>query len=150
MIPGPLHAGWLGPASLVALFGLLTAGWLAWPAGVPALYAAPAAQAQPSPLPRPTATPAPVAPPDEQLQAAQLRKTREEIRLIGEQIDRLRQQQEIDSQVWRAPAAAVAAFGPTMVGLGLLYLLARALSHWLGGDRARAEPAEVEDDEEEI
>jgi hypothetical protein len=58
----------------------------------------------------------------------------------------MRQQEDIDSQAWRAPAAAVASFGPTLVGLGLLYLLARAISRWRPAEPAAAEPLDDEDD----
>ena len=148
MIPGSQHAGRLGGAWLTVTFGLLAVAGLAQPLDAPALQAAPAAQAQPSPLPRPTPTPEPTASPEERGQALQVQKTRDEIRLIREQIAQLRQEQEIAGQAWRAPAAAVASFGPTLVGLGLLYLLARALSRWLPADRDHDSADEDSDDEE--
>jgi hypothetical protein len=114
----------------------------------PSLAAAPGAQAQSreSPTPRFTATPRPTQTADEERAELEQRKLTREIRLLDGQIDRMRQQEDIDSQAWRAPAAAVASFGPTLVGLGLLYLLARAISRWRPAEPLAAEPLDDEDD----
>lgn len=141
------------PASLLALLllsPLLVAwGWLAGPFAVEPVAAAPALQAQPTPSPRPAASPTPTRPPEQQLLDLQVRKVNEELRLIDAQRDRLRQEEATDKQAWRASADFVAAFGPTLVGLGLLYLLARALAHFLPPAPARSEPADEEEDQEE-
>ena len=81
------------------------------------------------------------------MQDLQRRKLNREIGLIETQVERLRQERDIEGQAWRAPAAAVASFGPTLVGLGLLYLLARALSHWLRAGPATSDPLDEEDEE---
>jgi hypothetical protein len=129
---------------------LFLACWLASSLLTPESAAQPSAQSQPSPAPRVTATPAPTQTADEQLQELQRRKLNREIRLLDEQFDRVKQEQDIDGQAWRAPAAAVAAFGPTLVGLGFLYLAARALLHWLPRPERRPAAAEAEDDEDDF
>src|SRR5688572_17995038 len=135
-------------AGVVLLTGLLLAALRG-----PSVAAAPVAQVQPpeSPTPRSAATPqpspTPTRTPAEELAELEQRKLTYEIRLLDSQIDRMRQQEGIDSQAWRAPAAAIALLGPTLVGLGLLFLLARALSHWLPARPADAESLDDEDEE---
>jgi hypothetical protein len=134
--------------------GLALAGLLSLPLVEAPLSAAPAAQSQPSPQPslqqRPT--PGPTKSPEQQLQELQIEKTNREISLLREQRDMLGHQQEIDSQIWRAPAAFIRDVGPVVIGLGLLYLLARALSHFLppAPPRPASLSAEEEDDDEDL
>ena len=150
----PRHGRAQPTSSLLVAAGviLLTALLLAALSG-PSVAAAPVAQVQPaaSPTPRSAATPrpspTPTQTPNEELAELEQRKLTREIRLLDIQIDRMRQQEAIDSQAWRAPATAIASFGPTLVGLGLLYLLARALSHWLPARPADAESLDDEDEE---
>ena len=127
-------APWLGLTLISTV--LASATWLAWPVVESPLEAAPAGQVPPSPTPRRAPTPTPSA---EQVQ----------IRLMEIQQQRLRQERDIDQQIWRAPAEAVASFGPTLVGIGLLYLLARALRRLLPPEPAAAEPSPDEREEEE-
>lgn len=147
----PSRHGLAQPASslLVAAGVVLLTALLLAALGGPSAAAAPVAQVQPqeSPTPRSAATPRPTQTPADELAELQQRKLNREIRLLEVQIDRLRQQEDIDDQAWRAPAAAVASFGPTLVGLGLLYLLARAISHWLPAGPAAAGPLDDEDEE---
>ena len=149
MPPEHRRASWRGLA-LVAT-SLAAAGWLAGPLAEIPLAASPAAQVTPAPSPRTSASPTPTTSrsPEEQIRELEARKLITETRMLDAQNDRLRQEQELDRQVWRAPAAAVASFGPTLVGLGLLYLLARALSRLLPPAPEKAEPADQLDEEDE-
>ena len=121
---------------------LAGAAWLTEPLAETRLQAAPAAQAQGSPVPRqPTPT-----------RSAEDEKLKNEADLLYEQRKRLEQQRDIDNQVWRAPAEAVATVGPTLVGLGFLLLASRALAHFLPPRPERPRPAEgeIEEDEEDL
>ena len=135
----------------LALLALsLVAGlWLSEPLTAGAIEAAPAAQAQASPTPR---QPRPTRTPEEELRELEKRKLELENGLLFEQRKRLEQQRDIDLQGWRAPAEAIATVGPTLVGLGLLMLASRALSHFLPPRPAspRAAPTEADEDEEEF
>lgn len=130
--------------------GLAAAAWVAEPLAQAAFGATTLAQVQPTPSTKPVASPTPTRTPEQQFQDQQLRKLQNEVRMLDAQHDRLRQEEAVDKQAWRAPAAAVAAFGPTLVGLWLLYLLARALSHWLPPAPEKPSPPPEEEEEEDL
>lgn len=125
--------------SLLLVAGLAAGTWLAEPFGPARIEAAPAAQAQGSPTPR---QPQPT-------RSLEDERLRNEADLLFEQRKRIEQQRDSDSQPWRAPAEAVAAFGPTLVGLGFLALAWRALNHVLPPRPERPRPAEGESSEED-
>ena len=134
--------GRLGLALLVV--GLVLAGCSAVD-----VAAAPAVQAQASPIPRPTLKPTMTD--DEKLASLQRDKLDREIALLDSQQNRLKQEQVTDSQAWRAPTAFIAAVGPTLVGLAVVYQLSRALRRWRPGDAPRPGPLEeTVDDEAEL
>jgi hypothetical protein len=142
----PLAGISLALAALVLLVGPL--------AEAPA-SAEPAAQAQPSPSPRPraTATPIPTLTAEQKvlveqkIQDLQRQKLEAELNWLERQEERLKQQRDIDRQAWRAPAGAIASFGPTLIGLGLLYLLARALNYWIPPQPASQAAGDEEEEE---
>ena len=140
----------LGRGVLVLVAGgLLMGGWVAAPLDGRAVQAAPIAQAQPKPSPSPDGERRREARPTPGTDELELRRLRQEVDLLDLQKDRLRQQMAIDEQPWRAPADAVAKVGPTLVGLGLLYLLARALAHWLPARPAEERAGEPYDEDED-
>lgn len=112
--------------------------WVGEPLGTERLEAAPAAQASPAATRQPSPT-----------RSLEDERLRNEIDLLFEQRKQIERQRDTDAQPWRAPAEAVAAFGPTLVGLGLLALAWRALSHFLPPRPERPRPAEAEVFEED-
>ena len=77
---------------------------------------------------------------EQRLQDLQREKMEAEISLVKLQEQRVRQERDIAGQTWRAVADAMGAFGPTLVGIGLLFQVRRALNHWIPPDPARAKP----------
>lgn len=137
-------------AVLVALV-LAGIGWALQPLAEAPASAEPVAQAQPTTRARPTHTPVPTLTAEQKerkIQDLQQQKLETEISLLERQDERLKLQRDTEKQAWRAPAEVIAAIGPTLVGLGLLYLLARALNYWIPPEPARE--TAPDDEEEEL
>jgi hypothetical protein len=129
---------------VLAAAGLL--GTLAWPilrstGSSASERAALRSQAQPEPAPVRTPGPRP-------LEEREREKINEEIRVLELQQQRIKQEIDIANQAWRAPAEAIAALGPTLVGLALATLLARALTHWMLARAAQSRDTTEEERED--
>jgi hypothetical protein len=138
--PPRRHRAAIGLSLLAAI--LATAFWLGEPLGPTTLDAAPAAQAQPAGTRGPQPT-----------RSLEDERLKNESDLLYEQRKKLERERDTAMQPWRAPAEAVAAFGPTLVGLGFLALAWRALNHFLPPRPERPRPAEAEaaeDDEDDL
>jgi hypothetical protein len=134
------------PSVVLLIVSLAVTGWLA--SAGSALGALPAAQAQAAPTPT-AEEGSPIS--TMTIEELQRRKLREELTLLDIQQNRLRQEIELDRQLWRAPTDAIARIGPTLASFGLLYLIARALSHWLPSRPSKAGTLEpLEEDGEGV